>query len=872
MSESRIEDRDEFVSIGGPSLHSKSRRPRPEFERGGSPCRPKEVSLTEPSRLFEAPATIADGYEAELDSDAVVVVGPPPMPDLHAPAPSTAVMTPLVPAPSMGQGGSSSWPPAGGGSGFGRSHDFDPPSARIFTLKTAARAFKRYWPQFLLIWLAGSAGLMVLAYAKIKPIYQTVAVIGVIPQNWGHREKSDRDEEIQIETEASLVADPSVLRLALVDKPRLKDLELLRVYPNVQDEIGRLLKVNRRPGTSVIQVGMFTHRPDEAAEIINAVVNAFIKKHYEWTPSRTKDVINELNTLLRDAKTRLAENQKAARTIAAKLRQQGVPVDEEEDDSDGKTRSGSKGMMLAATDAISPEFHQRLQDEWRSAQVAIKKYEAHIDAIRSRRSSLKPVAGAQGDAGLEAVEDLIRADPVLIKDWEKLSQLADVVKTMRARARSKSDPMIRKYEDQLRSLMSEFERKTASLRVRYAAGKRESASEALQNELANAETMLAAQIAGAQALEKLIKSAKVQKRDGNHEEVLLDLDFARFEVRMAEESVNSLDRRYNEVSNEAVSPPPIQFLSAATPDGNKPTDHRQKILAAIPLGWGIGTFLLFLLLEARAGRVTDAEDVPERLRLPVIGIVPPIPDLRETRRRSLKRRIRSQREIDLFVQCLDHLRVVICSTGANGVGGPWRQSGSHRRCILITSAVGGEGKTTLAAQLAGRCANAGLSTLLIDADLRNPSLSWRLDASDGPGLADALMGQIDPESALRLIEDGGGFQLLPAGAPQSDPSRLLQGERLGHLITRFRSMFDVVIIDAPPILPVPDGLLIGRWTEGAVMAVRREASRFPLVQNAKQRLQAVGLPVLGVVVNGVRPFNSSYDAQYGYPSRTLVVS
>src|SRR5205823_3829656 len=155
------------------------------------------------------------------------------------------------------------------------------------------------------------------------------------------------------------------------------------------------------------------------------------------------------------------------------------------------------------------------------------------------------------------------------------------------------------------------------------------------------------------------------------------------------------------------------------------------------------------------------------------------------------------------------------------------------------------GKTTLAAQLAGRCANAGLATLLIDADLRRPRLGDLLEVPEGPGLADVLAGEVDAEAALVVIGNAGGFHLLPAGAAGPDPSRLLQGDRLGQLLAQLRQAFDIVIVDAPPVLAVPDALLLGRWTDGAVLAVRHDASRFPLVERAHRRLAAIGVPVLG---------------------------
>ena len=198
-----------------------------------------------------------------------------------------------------------------------------------------------------------------------------------------------------------------------------------------------------------------------------------------------------------------------------------------------------------------------------------------------------------------------------------------------------------------------------------------------------------------------------------------------------------------------------------------------------------------------------------------------------------------------------------------------RPDGSQRRCILITSAIGGEGKTTLAAQLAGRCANAGLLTLLVDADLRRPSLGDLLEVPEGPGLAEVLAGEVEPEAAMVVIGNAGGFHLLPAGQPGHDPSRLFHGERLAQLIGQFRATFDVVIVDAPPVLAVPDALLLGRWTDGAVLAVRHDTSRFPLVERANRRLTSVGVPVLGAVVNGVRTMESNYGAyQYNpYASR-----
>jgi non-specific protein-tyrosine kinase len=113
---------------------------------------------------------------------------------------------------------------------------------------------------------------------------------------------------------------------------------------------------------------------------------------------------------------------------------------------------------------------------------------------------------------------------------------------------------------------------------------------------------------------------------------------------------------------------------------------------------------------------------------------------------------------------------------------------------------------------------------------------------------------------------GGTFHLLPAGTPIEDSSRTLQNRRLGLLIAQFRQLYDLVIIDSPPVLPVPDALILGRWVDGAVIAVRYDTSRFPQVERARRQLDGAGIPVLGTVINGLKN-SDSYYGRYSYNRR-----
>jgi polysaccharide biosynthesis transport protein len=176
---------------------------------------------------------------------------------------------------------------------------------------------------------------------------------------------------------------------------------------------------------------------------------------------------------------------------------------------------------------------------------------------------------------------------------------------------------------------------------------------------------------------------------------------------------------------------------------------------------------------------------------------------------------------------------------------------------MITSAIGGEGKTTLAAQLAARCGNAGVSTLLIDSDFRRSALCTLLDVTEGPGLSDLLKDETTIEQVVMPVQ-GGVFFLLSAGTFLEDTSRVLQGPKFGQLINQLRQRYDLIIIDSPPVLPVPDALIMGRWADGAVLAARYDISRFPQVERARRQLDNAGIPILGTVINGMRDSDSYY--------------
>ncbi len=171
------------------------------------------------------------------------------------------------------------------------------------------------------------------------------------------------------------------------------------------------------------------------------------------------------------------------------------------------------------------------------------------------------------------------------------------------------------------------------------------------------------------------------------------------------------------------------------------------------------------------------------------------------------------------------------------------------RVILITSATSGEGKSTLAEQLASSLADSGHRTLLIDFDLRRPKMHVRFDARMEPGVTDVLRNGADLEDAVIRVDSPNMSVLTAGGAIGS----LLQDAANGSLRALFvqaRANYEIVIVDSCPLLPVVDGRLIGQFTDGAILSAIKDVSKLPTMAAARAILNDYGVPVLGCVVTG----------------------
>jgi capsular exopolysaccharide synthesis family protein len=174
---------------------------------------------------------------------------------------------------------------------------------------------------------------------------------------------------------------------------------------------------------------------------------------------------------------------------------------------------------------------------------------------------------------------------------------------------------------------------------------------------------------------------------------------------------------------------------------------------------------------------------------------------------------------------------------------------------MITSAWDGEGKTTVASQLAASLARCGRRTLLVDADFRNPTLHELFDLPNDRGLCEVLRGEVEPHKGIRETP-AANLWLLSAGDFCHRSIQALENDAFGMLFRELKSEYDFVIVDTAPVLVVADPMLIGQHVDGAIVSARLGYSQRPKIEEAVKRLRAVGVVVYGAVVNGTKPVRS----------------
>ncbi|MCI2266967.1 polysaccharide biosynthesis tyrosine autokinase [Sediminivirga luteola] len=295
------------------------------------------------------------------------------------------------------------------------------------------------------------------------------------------------------------------------------------------------------------------------------------------------------------------------------------------------------------------------------------------------------------------------------------------------------------------------------------------------------------------------------------------------------------------------SPVKLTVVQEAVPSDSPVSPRLPVNLAAglvIGLALGFGGAVLREILDTR---VRSERDVAALTDVPVIGGVPLDKEIDE------HRLVVKADPLSPHAEAYRSLRTNL----------DFLELERQERTFVVTSSIQAEGKSTITANLALALADAGSRVLLIDADLRRPKVERYLGVEGSVGLTDLLIGRAEPHDVIQRWGDT-NLYVLASGQRPPNPSEILGSESMKSALTEFARVFDVVLIDSPPLLPVTDSAVLSRLVTGTIVVVAAGKTNRAQLSGALNTLKQVDANVSGVVLSMLPVSGSHSRYQYAY--------
>ncbi|GAB4466704.1 MAG: polysaccharide biosynthesis tyrosine autokinase [Armatimonadaceae bacterium] len=349
---------------------------------------------------------------------------------------------------------------------------------------------------------------------------------------------------------------------------------------------------------------------------------------------------------------------------------------------------------------------------------------------------------------------------------------------------------------------------------------------------------------------------------------LLETNIANLRARLAdsrgrlkgfpqwEQDWAQLQRRYNtasvsldyysdkisalELRNNSTREPVTIMQLATTPTEPIRPKKAQNIVFAGLLGLFFG-LCLALLQELFDDRINSPEEAERVLRLPSLGHIPLIEE----------EGLRLIRDISTFSPLMEAYRSLRTNINFAAVG-------NQVKSIVITSSVPAEGKSTTVANLAMAMALDGKRVIIVDADLRRPSMHKLFKIDSSPGLTDVLVGTHSIDEVIQPVSGVQNVMVIPAGSPPPNPSELLGSAAMGQLLASLEARADVVLFDSPPALAVADSVVLASRANGVLLVVGHGETKKTSTKKALDSLARANANILGTVLNRMEGAPSGY--------------
>ncbi|MDQ3740253.1 MAG: polysaccharide biosynthesis tyrosine autokinase [Actinomycetota bacterium] len=290
-----------------------------------------------------------------------------------------------------------------------------------------------------------------------------------------------------------------------------------------------------------------------------------------------------------------------------------------------------------------------------------------------------------------------------------------------------------------------------------------------------------------------------------------------------------------------------ELVQAASPPGSpsSPATNRNILMGGL-LGLLVGVGLA-LLLDRLDRRISDITELEPLYGVPLVGAIPDSRALRSSPSAEL-----SPHEAEAFRMLRTTLRYFNVDRSV--------------RSLLVTSSAAQDGKTTVAWHLARTAAmSADTRVLIVETDLRRPTLASKYGLNPTPGLSELLTRDITLDDVLQHVPLAGNAQLdvITAGAWPPNPSELVESARMRAVLDQLKSIYDLVVVDTAPTSVVADGIPLMSQVNGVLIVTRVGSTTRDAAMTMRRQLEAVNAPVLGVIANRVKVRGSAYSYGYG---------
>lgn len=637
------------------------------------------------------------------------------------------------------------------------------------------------------------------------------------------------------QTQAKLITSPFVLTTALRDE-NISKLPLLQPEQNPVHWLEKEIQISS-PGEEFIRITLEGDRPQDLAKIVQAVADAFLEEVVNKERTDRQDRLRKLEEFSRTINEELRIKQLQMRQLAESLKT-----------TDPETLSVKRQMEYEYFGQIREEFTKLRFDLMQAnLQLSAREKNEPRNGQFNDDQSTTPKTVQEILVSESLLNERIGIDPEYKRVEANIRDLEWKISDRLQRLGSKHPDLVR-TEGQLgrfNELLVEV-KENIKKRILIEAQANEDATLAqlrsrvklLEVEKAHLETELDAwkeqeQGVGAQSFE---------------------LEALKVDILHTEDTASRFRNEIEALTIEIQAPQRITLHRKAEVP-TKPEMGKKIKMAGMA---GFGAFGLIaagiIFLDYRRRRVSSIGEVADNLRMRIIGAIPSLPRAVLKTVENTSRPLSSQNLAlkSVLKEAVDAARAVLI-----------RDSRLHAlETILITSASDGEGKTSIACQLATSLARAGRQVILIDCDLRRPTVHRVYGLDTSVGFCEILRGEGKIEEAIQESPTP-GMSIIPAGKVNSKALQLLSEGKAREVFKHLKEDFEFVIIDSAPLLPVSDTLLIAQDVDSVILTIQRDVSRLGNIAAAKQRLEMIGVPASGAILIGLDEFAD----KYGYYSR-----